>query len=58
MKSWSQRLFLVGGLIMALLLAACGNSGPTTSSSGKIQLKIMVGGMSKQIYLPNELTQQ
>ena len=57
MKSWSQRLLLVGGLIMALLLAACGNSGPTTSN-GKIHLQIMVGGMSKQIYLPNELTQR
>jgi NitT/TauT family transport system substrate-binding protein len=58
MKSWSRRLWLISGLIMALLLSACGNSGPTTTASGKIQLKIMVGGMSKQIYLPNELAKQ
>lgn len=58
MKLWSQRRFLIGGLVMALLLTACGNTGPTTGSNGKIHLQIMVGGMSKQIYLPNELTQQ
>src|SRR5258708_28266456 len=58
MKLWSQRRFLIGGLVIALLLTACGNTGPNTTSSGKIHLQIMVGGMSKQIYLPNELTQQ
>jgi NitT/TauT family transport system substrate-binding protein len=58
MKAWRQRLFLIGGIVMALLLTACGNTGPTTGSNGKIHLQIMVGGMSKQIYLPNELTQQ
>src|SRR5690242_17739401 len=58
MKSWSRRLWLISGLIMALLLSACGNSGPTTTASGKIQLNIMVGGLSKQIYLPNELAKQ
>src|SRR5258708_11034235 len=58
MKLWSQRRFLIGGLVIALLLTACGNTGPNTTSSGKIHLQIMVGGMSKQIYLPNELAQQ
>ncbi|HEY4387330.1 MAG TPA: ABC transporter substrate-binding protein [Ktedonobacteraceae bacterium] len=62
MKSWSQRLFLMSGLIMALLLTACGNSssssGTSATSNGKIHLSIMVGGLSKQIYLPNMLAKQ
>lgn len=55
----------VGGIILILLLAACGSSGPSTTTTTvngttttMTQLKIMVGGLSKQIYLPNELTQQ
>jgi NitT/TauT family transport system substrate-binding protein len=46
-------------MILVLLMSACGStgSGPTTSN-GKVQLKIMVGGLSKQIYLPNMLTQR
>jgi NitT/TauT family transport system substrate-binding protein len=61
MKSWNRRLCLVTGLILVLILSACGNStstGTTSSSNGPIQLKIMVGGLSKQIYLPNMLTQR
>src|SRR5437667_12566127 len=60
-----RRFGLVGGIILILLLSACGSSGPTTSTTTVngttttiTQLKIMVGGLSKQIYLPNMLTQQ
>jgi sulfonate transport system substrate-binding protein len=64
--SHQRRSFgLVGGIILILLLAACGSSGPSTTTTTvngttttMTQLKIMVGGLSKQIYLPNELTQQ
>lgn len=57
MNRWSARLFMVAGLISLLVLAACGtNAGGT--SGGKTHLKIMVGGLSKQIYLPNMLTKQ
>src|SRR5256886_15628774 len=68
MNMWnrqSRRFGLVGGIILVLLLSACGSSGPTTTTTTTngtttttTQLKIMVGGLSKQIYLPNELTQQ
>ena len=68
MNSWSRqgRWFgLIGGIILILLVSACGSSGPTTTTVTNngttttiTQLKIMVGGLSKQIYLPNELTQQ
>jgi NitT/TauT family transport system substrate-binding protein len=46
-------------MLILLLASACGSStsGPTVSN-GQIQLKIMVGGLSKQIYLPNMLTQR
>ena len=62
MNSWNRRLLLVGSIIFVLILSACGSSstgsGSSSSSSGPISLKIMVGGLSKQIYLPNKLTQQ
>ncbi len=66
MNSWNRqgRWFgLVTGIILILLLSACGSSGPTTTTvngttTTTTQLKIMVGGLSKQIYLPNMLTQQ
>ncbi|MBV9712688.1 MAG: ABC transporter substrate-binding protein [Ktedonobacteraceae bacterium] len=68
MNSWnrqSRRFGLVTGIMLVLLLSACGSSGPTTTTTTTngttttvTQLKIMVGGLSKQIYLPNELTQQ
>jgi NitT/TauT family transport system substrate-binding protein len=61
MKSWSGRLGLVASVIMVLVLSACGSStttGSPSSSGGKIHLSIMVGGLNKQIYLPNELTKQ
>ena len=61
MKSWNRRFCLATGLILLLILSACGNNsstGTTTGSNGPIPLKIMVGGLSKQIYLPNMLTQR
>ena len=68
MNLWKRqgRLFgLVTSIILVLLLSACGSSGPTTTTTTSngtttttTQLKIMVGGLSKQIYLPNMLTHQ
>ncbi len=68
MNLWNRqnrRLSLVGSIIFILLLSACGSSGTTTTTTTAngtttttTHLKIMVGGISKQIYLPNELTQQ
>lgn len=59
MKGWTVRLAIAAGLTATLALSACGGSG-TSGSGGNnaIPLKIMVGGLSKQIYLPNELTQR
>src|SRR5256885_1952576 len=60
-----SRWLVATGIILVLILSACGNSGTsttTTTANGTTttitHLKIMVGGLSKQIYLPNELTQQ
>jgi NitT/TauT family transport system substrate-binding protein len=65
MNAWSRQsrwFVLVTGIIFVLLLSACGGSSSTGSGNGNgggtTQLKIMVGGLSKQIYLPNELTQR
>jgi sulfonate transport system substrate-binding protein len=64
MRITTHRLAL--GLSTALLVAACGsstaaNSGGAASSSSSAQpysLKIMVGGLNKQIYLPNMLAER
>src|SRR5713226_2320646 len=65
MNSWRQRFGLVSSIMALLILSACGGSSTTTGSSsssststGKTHLSIMVGGLSKQIYLPNMLTKQ
>ncbi|HLJ32027.1 MAG TPA: ABC transporter substrate-binding protein [Ktedonobacteraceae bacterium] len=67
MKLWNRRsgLVMVASIILVLIVSACGSSGPTTTTTTvngttttTTQLKIMVGGLSKQIYLPNMLTQQ
>ncbi len=66
MKSWSRRLCLVIGIILVLILSACGSSsnsgsgggGGSSGGTGKTHLSIMVGGLSKQIYLPNMLTKR
>lgn len=56
---------LIGIILVVLILSACGGSSGDASSSGisgssteKVHLSIMVGGMSKQIYLPNMLAKQ
>lgn len=59
MHQWSKRFFVPAIVIFTTILAACGT--PTTSAgngSQRVSLKIMVGGLSKQIYLPNMLTKQ
>lgn len=59
-----RRNAIVAATSAALLLAACGSStsnGSTGSSSSGMSpasLKIMVGGLNKQIYLPNMLAKQ
>src|SRR5205823_860517 len=64
MNSWSRQLCLITGMILVLILSACGSSstgsstGGSSSGSAHIPLKIMVGGLSKQIYVPNMLIQQ
>lgn len=60
MKLWNRNLLLAATLAFVLILSACGSSGTSSGSSGStpISIKIMVGGLNKQIYLPNELTQR
>ena len=51
-----RRLCLaLGGLA---ILAACGSAPSTGGGVQTVSLKIMVGGLSKQIYLPNMLAKQ
>ena len=52
----SQRLFTA--LAVLAIAAACGGTTPSPSGGGTASLKIMVGGLNKQIYLPNMLAQQ
>ena len=63
-----QRAIATLGLVATIVLAACGgatnNAGtsPTASAAGSAAaapatLTIMVGGLNKQIYLPNKLTE-
>jgi NitT/TauT family transport system substrate-binding protein len=55
--SWIRHTGLAA--IVLLAVTACGGSTPSqTSTTTPYPLKIMVGGLSKQIYLPNMLTQQ
>jgi NitT/TauT family transport system substrate-binding protein len=58
MQSFSRRLMLAVGVILAL--SACGGASASSSSSSNqtTSVKLMVGGLNKQIYLPNMLTQQ
>ena len=48
---------LLAAIESLVLLAACGGSTAPTSG-GNVSLKIMVGGLNKQIYLPNMLAQR
>src|SRR6202048_4735606 len=60
MRYTNRRLFGTVGVILAL--SACGgtsSSGSTATTPGQpVSLKLMVGGLNKQVYLPNMLTQQ
>jgi NitT/TauT family transport system substrate-binding protein len=51
----TRRIFM--GLAALAMLAACGGTS-TPSGPGKVSLKIMVGGLNKQIYLPNMLAER
>jgi NitT/TauT family transport system substrate-binding protein len=45
--------------VAAVVLAACGGTSPGPPAAEKtVSLKIMVGGLNKQIYLPNMLAKQ
>jgi NitT/TauT family transport system substrate-binding protein len=49
------------GVAMVLVLGACGgtsNTAATSPTAARVSLKIMVGGLNKQIYLPNMLAKQ
>lgn len=48
---------LYGSIAAVVILAACGSSGSPSPAVQTVSLKIMVGGLSKQIYLPNKLTE-
>ena len=58
MNRWRMRLLLSAGMTAALVLSACASNGGGSTTGGKVHLNIMVGGLSKQIYLPNMLTKQ
>lgn len=61
MNSRIRRTGLIAGIILILVLSACGGNGGSGgggSNGGKIHISIMVGGLNKQIYLPNMLTKQ
>ena len=50
---------IVGGLVLTGSLTACSSSGSGSSGSGSTPtVTMMVGGITKQIYLPYELAQQ
>ena len=58
MHSVTARRFLAVGIV-AILAAACGETSQSSSTPGTVtpaDLKIIVGGLNKQIYLPNMLT--
>jgi NitT/TauT family transport system substrate-binding protein len=57
MQRWTKPVGLAAAALMAV--TACGGtSTPSQTGSTPYPVKIMVGGLSKQIYLPNMLTQQ
>jgi len=52
---WRQLAAVVAGLVV---LVGCGSTSSATGSVQTVSLKIMVGGLNKQIYLPNMLAQR
>src|ERR1700680_2189755 len=64
-RSKRRSLFAVGGTVaLAIALAACGGTSNNAGGAGSpaamtpVDLKLMVGGLNKQIYLPNMLAKQ
>src|SRR6267143_6822951 len=53
MRLFNRRLY--GLIAAAVILAACGSSNTPSPGVQTVSLKLMVGGLSKQIYLPNKL---
>ena len=49
---------LLAAVSAVIVLAACGSTSTPTAGGGTVDLKIMVGGLNKQIYLPNMLAQR
>ncbi len=49
---------LVALVALVVLVAACGSSSTAGGGTQTVSLKIMVGGLNKQIYLPNMLAQR
>jgi sulfonate transport system substrate-binding protein len=49
---------LVAAIAAVLVLAACGSTSTPSGGTATVNLKIMVGGLNKQIYLPNMLAQR
>jgi NitT/TauT family transport system substrate-binding protein len=56
LQSYSRRVLAVAGAVLAV--SACGGASSSNSANQTANVKIMVGGLNKQIYLPNMLTQQ
>lgn len=57
MRPGSQRM--LASIAALVVLAACGStSSPSAGGTQTVALKIMVGGLNKQIYLPNMLAQR
>src|SRR4030081_1343547 len=59
MRGFSRGIGLAVGAVLAV--AACGGAAPSSSSGSgpaPADVKLMVGGLNKQIYLPNMLTKQ
>ncbi len=49
---------LVAAVSAMVVLAACGSTSSPSAGGGTVDLKIMVGGLNKQIYLPNMLAKR
>lgn len=58
MKSLKQHIGLIASILFVLILSACGNTTSSPGGATKEHISIMVGGLSKQIYLPNMLAKQ
>src|SRR5436309_3487452 len=57
MHLFNRRLF--GAVASVVVLAACGSTNaPSSGGVTTISLKVMVGGLNKQIYLPNMLARR